>query len=228
MRCAAVPDLLLRALAPPPRLRLPRGVVGLRRSWFARDSLAVGPDLLNKVVVGTDGRWGRIIEVEAYRGPDDPGSHAFRGRTRRNAVMWGPAGHLYVYFIYGMHYCANVVCGPAGVAQAVLFRAVQPEGGLDVMRAARWGARVGPDRDLCRGPARFAQAFGITGTDDGSDVAAGREGPILVGDDGRSPPDRPLITTRIGLSAGAELPWRFAVPAHPGISGRRAAAPSER
>ena len=153
--------------------------------------------------------------------------------------MWGPAGHLYVYFIYGMHWCANVVCGEEGVAQAVLVRALAPEAGLAAMRAARWGEGPGvadaaaadlrrrPDLDLCRGPARLCQAFAITGADDGADLVPGRgrrassdrrAAVVMVGDDGRAPPDDPLVTTRVGLRAGAELPWRFAVAGHRGVS----------
>jgi DNA-3-methyladenine glycosylase len=218
---------------------LPPGMGALRRDFYQRDSLDVARHLLNKVLVGTQGRRGRIIEVEAYRGPDDPGSHAFRGRTVRNATMWGPAGHLYVYFIYGMHWCANVVCGEEGVAQAVLVRALAPEAGLPAMRAARWGEEPGgtpgsgpdrwrgPDRDLCRGPARLCQAFGITGADDGADLvprssrrpSTGRRAAgVMIGDDGQLPPGEPLVTTRVGLRAGAELPWRFAVAGHRGVS----------
>jgi len=190
----------------------------LARSWYSRDALDVAPELLNKVLVGTEGRSGRIIEVEAYRGPEDPASHAFRGRTARNATMWGPPGHLYVYFVYGMHWCANVVCAPEGTAQAVLVRAVQPNGGLAVMRTARWGTRARPDRDLCRGPARLCQAFDITGTDDGADLAA-TGGAVVLADDGTAPPAKPVISSRIGVSAGAQLPWRFAIADHPGVSG---------
>jgi DNA-3-methyladenine glycosylase len=215
----------------------PGPIDALPRTFYRRDALEVAPDLLNKVLVGTEGRQGRIIEVEAYRGPDDPGSHAFRGRTPRNATMWGPPGHLYVYFIYGMHWCANVVCAEEGVAQAVLVRALTPEAGLSAMRAARWGPgaaqggspdpRQRADRDLCRGPARLCQAFGITGADDGADLvpAGGGRPPadrgasvVMIGDDGRTPPDGPLVTTRVGLRAGSELPWRYAVAGHAGVS----------
>lgn len=207
---------------------LPPGVAPLERGWLARDALEVAPALLGTVVAGTGGRWGRIVEVEAYRGTEDPGSHAYRGRTARNATMWGPAGHLYVYFIYGMHFCANVVCGTDGVAMAVLVRAVAPEGGLEVMRAARRpggdGSRRLPDRDLCRGPARFAQAFGIGRPDDGIDVVEGPS-PLLLGSDGQ-PPDGPVVQgPRVGLRAGADLPWRFAVADHPGVSAPRLAGP---
>lgn len=175
-----------------------------------------------------DGRAARIVEVEAYRGGDDPGSHAFRGRTARNATMWGPAGHLYVYFTYGMHWCANVVAGDEGLAQAVLLRAAAPEGGVEAMRAARRARspRVA-DRDLCRGPARLCQAFEIDAAHDGADLVSGDRGLRLV-DDGTPPPSRPATGPRVGLSAGADLPWRYWVPDHPGVSTYRSAAARRR
>jgi 3-methyladenine DNA glycosylase Mpg len=106
-------------------------------------------------------------------GMDDPGSHAFRGPTPRAAIMFGPPGHLYVYFSYGMHWCANVVCGPEGKASAVLLRAAEPVAGLDLMRSARFhGQKAFSDRDLCRGPGRLTEAFGIAGEHNGLDVAA--------------------------------------------------------
>jgi DNA-3-methyladenine glycosylase len=157
----------------------------------------------------------RIVEVEAYLGSDDPGSHAFRGPTPRTQVMFGPPGHLYVYFTYGMHWCANVVATKDGDAAAVLLRAAAPLAGLAAMRAARVKARR--DRELCAGPARLCQAFGITGSENGADLV---HGPLVIVDDGVPPPDRPGVSVRVGLSPGRgdEHPWRYTVPDDPNLS----------
>ncbi|MCY3643211.1 MAG: DNA-3-methyladenine glycosylase [Acidimicrobiaceae bacterium] len=188
----------------------------LDRAFYARGALEVAPDLLNKVLVAPDGRAGRIVEVEAYRGADDPGSHGFRGKTRRNATMFGPPGHLYVYFTYGMHWCANVVAETDGVAAAVLLRALTPLDGLDAMYAAR-GPAARRDRDLCSGPAKLTQALGIDGALDGANlVTADRD--VTIVDDGRPPPQEPVVTTRIGLTSGSDLPWRFHVSEVPDLS----------
>jgi DNA-3-methyladenine glycosylase len=176
----------------------------------------VAPDLLGTLLVH-GGRVVRVVEVEAYCGADDPGSHAYRGPTPRTAVMFGPPGHLYVYFSYGMHWCANVVCGQAGEAGAVLLRAGAPVAGLDAIRAARPRARR--DRDLTSGPARLCQALGIDGTHDGADlVRADRS--VTLATDGAPLPVAPATSTRIGLSAGADLPWRWYLPGQPDVSGR--------
>jgi len=186
----------------------------LPRSFYRRDPRVVAPELLGKVL-----RHGpltaRIVEVEAYCGTEDPGSHTYRGRTARNATMFGPAGGLYVYFTYGMHWCANAVCGDEGEGVAVLLRAAEPLTGLEVMRERRPAART--DRDLCRGPARLCQAFGLDRTHDGADLPTADRGVTIV-DDGTPPPEVPSITTRIGLSAGAELPWRWCVAGHGHLS----------
>lgn len=175
----------------------------------------MAPELLNKLLV-RGGRAARIVEVEAYCGADDPGSHAFRGRTARNATMFGPPGHLYVYFSYGMHFCANVVCGFDGEASAVLLRGLTPVSGLDEMRAGR-GHRA--DQDLCSGPAKLCQAFGLDRSFDGADLVTG-DHQVTVADDGVPPPARPGVSGRIGLSVAGDLPWRFYVPGAPGLSRR--------
>ena len=195
--------------------------------------MVVAPELLNKVLVAADGRAGRIIEVEAYAGAEDPASHAFRGRTARNATMFGPAGHLYVYFSYGVHWCANVVTDPAGEASAVLLRALDPVSGVEAMRAARWrGQKRQVDRDLCRGPGRLCQAMGIDRALDGADLCGpgpgrapgGAGGRLWLVDDGTAPPAAGCglaVSPRIGISAATDVEWRFTVADHPRLSGSR-------
>ena len=190
----------------------------LGRAFYARSALEVAPDLLNKVLAAPGGRTGRIVEVEAYRAGDDPGSHGFGGRTKRNATMFGPPGHLYVYFTYGMHWCANVVAESDGVAAAVLLRALTPLEGLDAMYANR-GPVARRDRDLCSGPAKLTQALGIDGAFDGADLVSADQG-VTIGDDGHPPPQAPVATPRIGLTNGTDLPWRFHVEAIPDLSRR--------
>lgn len=186
----------------------------LARREYAGDALEVAPYLLNKLLV-RGRRVGRIVEVEAYRGEEDPASHAYRGLTRRNATMFGPPGLLYVYFTYGMHWCSNVVCGPKGKARAVLLRAVAPVSGLEEMWTARPKARKATE--LASGPARLCQAFGIEGRDDGADLVRADRG-IYLADDGRPPPPRPGVSGRVGVKEGAELPWRWWVPGDPNVS----------
>jgi DNA-3-methyladenine glycosylase len=181
----------------------------------------VAVDLLNKVLVHNDPVHGpisgRIVEAEAYLGVGlDPGSHAFRGPGKRNATMFGPPGRLYVYFTYGMHWCSNVVCNPAGAGGAVLMRALAPLEGLEAMWSRRPKARR--ERDLCSGPGKLAQALGLTGALDGTDLSAG---PVFLLDDGTPPPSRPGNSVRIGISIGKgeESPWRWWVPGDPNVSG---------
>ena len=165
----------------------------------------------------------RLTEVEAYAGEQDPGSHAYRGPTDRNRVMFGPAGRLYVYFTYGMHYCMNVVCGSTGQASAVLLRAGEVEEGVDLARVRR--AR-GRDRDLARGPARLCQALGIDLSHNGVDLSAG-ELTLIV-------PPEPASATRVrtgprvGLRHAADRPWRFWLEGESSVSTYRPAGPRRR
>jgi DNA-3-methyladenine glycosylase len=193
---------------------LATGYPAVDRQDLARESVRVAPWLLNKVFVH-DGRAGRIVEVEAYAGAVDPASHAYGGPTNRNRVMFGPAGHLYVYFTYGMHWCANVVTGGDGVAGAVLLRALAPLDGLAAMRLAR--PRAVRDRDLCNGPAKLCQALGIDRAFDGADVVTGDRGVLLL-DDGMPPPRRPGRGPRVGITKAVEKPWRWWVPGDPNVS----------
>ncbi len=148
----------------------------------------------------------RLTEVEAYDGPHDPGSHAFRGRTRRNEVMFGPPGHLYVYFTYGMHHCCNVSCGPEGEPSAVLLRAGEVVDGIETARSRRPGST---DRDLARGPARLCRALAIDLAENGLDLADRLE----LAD------PRPFETgPRVGLRHAADRPWRFWLPGEATVS----------
>ncbi len=188
--------------------------------FYQADAVEVAPLLLNKLVVRGE-RVGRIVEVEAYRGEEDPASHAFRGMTTRNTVMFGPPGRLYVYFTYGMHWCSNVVCGPDGLARAVLLRAVEPIEGVEQMKSARIdsGGVVRNLRELVRGPARLCQAFSIDGSDNGADIVSGDRGIVIV-DDGVAPPNNPGISGRVGIRDAADYPWRFFVPGSVYVSPR--------
>jgi DNA-3-methyladenine glycosylase len=183
-------------------------VTKLTRSFYARASPEVARELLSKVLVRRIGDTmlkGRIVEVEAYTGATDPGSHAFRGPTRRNRVMFGPPGYVYVYVIYAVHFCMNVVAETEGVAGAILLRALEPLAGIQVMERSRGGRAV---PDLCSGPAKLCQAYGITTAQDGVDLTGDE---IWIEDDG----DRPQqidVSTRVGLTKGTDLPLRFYLP----------------
>ena len=189
----------------------------LSRTFFRRDPRVVAPELIHLLLEGPDGRRGRIVEVEAYCGAEDPASHSYRGKTRRNATMFGPAGHLYVYFTYGMHWCANVVCADGGIGAGVLIRALEPLAGLDQMRLAR--PRATRDQQLCSGPARLAQAMGITGADDGADLVTGAQGFRLLRDPA-APRFELVATPRIGISKAIDAPWRWYAAGNPHVSGR--------
>ena len=187
----------------------------LPRSFFQRDAREVGPQLLNKVLACADGRAGRIVEVEAYVGAIDPAAHTYRGKTKRNAVMFGPAGHMYVYFTYGMHWCANTVCGDEGEGNGVLIRALEPIAGLDLMRAAR--PKIRRDKELCSGPARLTQALGITGEQNGIDLVRARDGYTVL-DDGTPAPENVPGSARIGIREGTDLLWRWYIAGNPNVS----------
>jgi DNA-3-methyladenine glycosylase len=183
-----------------------RAAVPVARDQLARDSPVVARFLLNKLLVHGP-CVGRIVEVEAYR-DDDPASHSFRGPTPRNAVMFGPAGFLYVYFTYGMHWCANVVTGDDGQGSAVLLRAATPVDGVELMRERRNG-RSG----IADGPAKLCQAFAIGPAHNGVDLCGGDGDGVRLLDDGVRPPRRPLIGPRVGISKAVDTPWRFRVGA---------------
>jgi DNA-3-methyladenine glycosylase len=192
-------------------------VTVLPREFYNRPVLEVARDLLGAVVVH-GGVSVRLSEVEAYDGDLDPASHAFRGPTPRNDVMFGPPGHVYVYFTYGMHFCMNLVCGPPGRASAVLLRAGEVVDGVEVAQARRPGAR---HRDLARGPARLTMTMAVDRAVGGSDVTSSagalqvRAGtPVADSSVCRGP--------RVGVSTGAETPWRFWIDGDPTVSVYRA------
>ncbi len=160
----------------------------------------------------------RLTEVEAYGGADDPGSHAFRGPTKRNRTMFGPPGRLYVYFTYGMHVCANVVCGSEDEPSAVLLRAGEVVGGIELARERRPGA---PDRDLARGPARLCRALSISLSDDGIPLEAGATAGLVLGAAAGSVSSGP----RVGLRGAPERPWRYWLTGDPTVSAYRPAKP---
>jgi DNA-3-methyladenine glycosylase len=207
----------------------------LPRDFFARHAVEVAPELLGCVLEHqtADGLVAvELTEVEAYEGRSDPASHAYRGRTARNAVMFGPPGHAYVYFTYGMHFCVNMVClGEEGSASAVLLRAGAVIAGEDLARArrTRGAARIAP-RDLARGPARLCQALDIDRSLDGADVCVA-ESPLRIYAAADHParsalPARRIATgPRVGVSSAAEIPWRFWVDGDPTVSAYRAHVP---
>jgi DNA-3-methyladenine glycosylase len=182
----------------------------LQRDFFARSSHEVAPDLIG-VTLLVAGVGGPIVEVEAYD-QDDPASHSFNGRTSRNAVMFGPAGHAYVYRSYGIHWCLNFVCAEPGRAEAVLIRALQPEHGLDAMRRRRG---VEADRALCSGPGKLCQALAVTGAHDGLPLDAPPFKLIA-----RMEPPAIATGTRIGLTKAADRTWRYGLAGSPYLSRR--------
>lgn len=206
------------------------GEAPLTREFFDRPVLEVAPDLLGRVLRRTTSEGTievRLTEVEAYAGEADPGSHAFRGRTQRNASMFGPPGHAYVYFIYGMWFSVNMVCGPEGTASGVLLRAGEVLSGHELAERRRPTARRA--HELARGPARLATALDIDRTLNGTDVCAGRHAPLALRE-GR--PARGTAVSRgprTGVSGeGGVPPWRFWITGDPTVSPYRAHTPRRR
>jgi len=195
----------------------------LPRSFFARPSPEVGPDLLGRILVRKVGDGtlltARIVEAEAYQ-EDDPASHSFRGRSNRTEVMFGPPGHAYVYFTYGMHHCMNVVTGSTGEGSAVLLRAAEPLEGLEEM-ARRRGTN--DPRALCSGPGRLCQALGIDRAENGLDLVRGRLLWLLEG--APVAPSTISVGPRVGITSGTERPWRFSVQGDRFVSRARPAVP---
>lgn len=181
---------------------------------LAADELSVDPVDAARLLLGcvlesstSDDRVAvRLVEVEAYRGADDPASHCYRGRTARNEVMFGPAGHLYVYFVYGMHFCANVVCLTDGVPGAVLLRAGEVVSGVDTARSRRPSARS--DDELARGPARLTSVLGLGREHNGVDLTA-PDSPVRLHVAETVPAERISSGPRVGVAAAMDTPWRY-------------------
>jgi DNA-3-methyladenine glycosylase len=186
----------------------------LARPFYERPAELVAASLIGKIF-SYGPLSGRIVEVEAYD-ETEPASHGFTGPRKGNATLFGPPGRLEVYLSYGVNYLSNVVCQPVGVGSGILIRALEPLTGVAVMRANR-GDPKDPDRRLCRGPGRLSQAFGLTRADNDTDLVTGK---VRILDDGVALPY--ARSTRIGLSVGQDLDWRFYVPDNPSVSGPRA------
>jgi len=198
----------------------------LSRSFYLRPTLQVAQELLGKYFIRRIGKnllIGKIVEVEAYRS-NDPASHSFRGKTNRNNVMFCEGGHLYVYFTYGMHFCANVVTGREGIGEAVLIRAVEPLVGIEMMKTNRYGSNKSlnlkslnhkPLINLTNGPAKFCQAFGIARQENGLDLLNSE---ISI-TEGESVPLKLIKRSiRIGIQQGVEKKWRFFIKGNPWVS----------
>ncbi len=198
-------------------------VAWLKVEFFDRDPRRVARGLLGKLLIRQTPRGmlaGRIVETEAYLGEGDAAAHSFVGKTPRNAVMFGPPGHAYVYFIYGSHYCLNVSCLQDGVAGAVLFRAIEPVTGLEEMAAAR-GVTVRRESDLRKissGPGRMAEAFGVTRERDNDKSFVSAQSDLRIGDDGYRV-GRVVVTPRIGIVKSAAMPLRYLIAGNRFVSG---------
>jgi DNA-3-methyladenine glycosylase len=208
-------------------LRL-RDATVLPREFYNRDPVMVARELLGKLLIRREGRKllaGRIVEDEAYLGADDPAAHAYSGRTPRNAVLFGPPGYAYVYFIYGNHYCLNVSCMREGYGGGVLLRAMEPVAGVDAMAEARGLERhalIRPSqlRLISSGPGRMAEAMDITRERDNAKDVTSRRSDLWFADDGYRP-EKILATPRIGITKAVDEPLRFVVAGNPYVSGKR-------
>ncbi|MFP1623612.1 DNA-3-methyladenine glycosylase [Streptomyces sp. 5K101] len=202
----------------------------LARSFFDRPVLEVAPELLGRTLIRMTENGPielRLTEVEAYAGESDPGSHAFRGRTARNEVMFGPPGHAYVYFTYGMWHCLNVVCGPVGKASGILLRAGEIQVGAELTRHRRVSARH--DKELAKGPARLATALDVDRALNGTDLCDGPAAPLILLHGSPPAPDQVRNGPRTGVGGeGAYHPWRFWIDGDPTVSPYRAHAPRRR
>jgi DNA-3-methyladenine glycosylase len=209
-----------RSLLKSSSLKSPDNARLLPRKFFDRDPRLVSPELLGKLIVRTDkdGRKliaGRIVEVEAYLGADDAAAHAAAGRTARNDVLFGPPGHAYVYFIYGVHYCLNISCLPDGEAGGILIRALEPVSGLEEMAAARELSDLDFDsvrdlRKLASGPGRLSEALCVTRPRDNGKDMVSHDSNLQVRDDGFVP-EKISITPRIGITKSADMPLRYVI-----------------
>jgi DNA-3-methyladenine glycosylase len=200
----------------------------LSREFFNRNPATVARELLGKLLIRREGRnllAGRVVEDEAYLGQDDPAAHAFAGQTARNAVLFGPPGHAYVYFIYGNHFCLNVSCMPEGYGEGVLFRALEPVFGLNAMALARGielsqTPRVTELRLISSGPGRMSEALDITRQRDNNKDLTSSRSDLWLADDGFEP-QRIAATPRIGITKAVDRPLRFAIAGNPYVSGKK-------
>lgn len=212
--------------ASPLSARAAQAAPRLPREFFNRDPVTVGRDLLGKLLIRREGRKllaGRIVENEAYLGAIDPASHAYIGRTPRNAVLFGPPGHAYVYFIYGMYFCTNVSCKPEGNGGGVLLRALEPVLGLEAMADARGielpsEPRTTQLRMISSGPGRMSEALGITRPRDNGKDFTSRQSDLWIADDGQRP-GQVTVTARININKAVDEPLRFFVADNPFVSG---------
>ncbi len=212
-------------------------MIALSREFFDRPATQVAPDLLGCVLAHRSAPGlvaAELVEVEAYLGGDDPPSHAFRGKTARNEVMFGVPGHAYVYFTYGMHFCVNLVCEPPGQAAAVLLRAGRVVEGVELALARRFpSGEVSSVRrleQLASGPARLCQALGIARAQNGADVCDLGGELLIYAPAGSTGPSADRIATgpRVGVSTGAQVPLRYWIAGDPSVSAYRAHVPPRR